>query len=351
MLYIRADANEQIASGHIMRCLSIAEALRETGENSTFLLADKQAAFLLEEKGFPYLCLNTNWRDKEGELPRMLRLIEEHHIETLLVDSYQVTEAYLRKLKQKVTLCYIDDLDTAPELVDVLICYSVTYENMHYGKDYQGDTRLLLGPAYSPLRKEFSGRTAPANCKSGSVFITTGGADTYGVSASFLEACLEFDALGDFEYHVIVGGFYDNALKDRLYELRRQASSIHLYENIQNMADVMGRCDIAVSAGGSTLLELCACGVPTVCFTYADNQIGSASCFQEKAILPYVGDARDNHEGVFTVVKRLRDTVWQLAADSEARKETGEKMQRLVDGFGAMRIAEELRRVAASDAS
>lgn len=343
MLYIRADANEHIASGHIMRCLSIAEALREIGEESTFVVADEQAAFLLEEKGYPYLCLHTDWSDKEGELPGLLRLIEEHHIKTLLVDSYQVTENYLRELKQRVTLCYIDDMDIAPELVDVLICYSITYENMRYGQGYQGDTKLLLGPAYSPLRREFSGRIVPANERAGNVFLTTGGADTYGVSAAFLEACLRHDALSGFEYHVIVGGFYDASLKNRLYELQRQASSIHLYENIRTMAEVMSGCDIAVSAGGSTLLELCACGVPTVCFTYADNQMGSAACFHKKAILQYVGDARENHEGVSIVVERLRDAVWQLADDCKARKEAGKKMQQLIDGSGAMRIARELQ--------
>lgn len=350
MLYIRADANEHIASGHIMRCLSIAEALRELGEESTFLIADRQAAFLLEEKGFPYVCLQTDWQDKEGELPKLLPIIEKQQIKTLLVDSYQVTETYLRELKQRLTLCYIDDLDIAPELVDVLICYSITYSHMSYGNGYRGDTKLLLGPAYSPLRKEFSGRSYPLNDSVGDVFVTTGGADTCQVSAALLCACIKDEILRHYRYHVIVGGFYDEALKETLYALQQKNPRIHLYENIRTMADVMGRCDLAVSAGGSTLLELCACGVPTVCFTYADNQLGSARCFQEQNILRYVGDAREDYQGVSGVVNALQDALRQLAADMSCRETASRTMQQFIDGRGAFRIAREIQCLTASDA-
>lgn len=343
MLYIRADANETIASGHIMRCLSIAQALRELGEESVFLIADKKPIFLLEEKGFPYICLDSDWQDKEGELDTLYAIIARRGITKLLVDSYQITERYMRELKKRVTLCYLDDMDISPEWVDLLICYTVCYRQMGYGSGYQGATELLLGPKYAPLRQEFVGRVCPKSPVVGNIFLTTGGADTYRISEALLRECFRRETTQGLQYHVIVGGFYDDALKTALYGMQREKSNILLYENIRNMAEVMSSCDIAVSAGGSTLLELCACGVPTVSFTYADNQLDVARCFQEQSILRYVGDARETYEGADNIVLHLVDEIQRLAADFSFRLDITQRMQRLVDGKGAMRIADRLQ--------
>lgn len=343
MLYIRADANETIAMGHIMRCLSIAQALRRLGEESTFILSDRKAVFCLEERGYPYICLESDWCNKESELDSLFQIIEEYHIEKILVDSYQVTEKYLRELKQRVKLCYIDDINIMPDLVDVLICYSITYEEMSYGKGYVGKTKLLLGPQYSPLRQEFTNRSPIEHSEIRKVFLTTGGADTYHVSAVFLHTCMNLQDMKKLEFHVIIGGFYDISLKKQLVQLQHKFPNIHLYEHVKNMAEVMSECDIAISAGGSTLLELCACGVPTVCFTYANNQVDGAKFYDKQEIILYAGDVREEYDGVERVIGRLIEKVRKLMIGSQTRKMLSCKMQKLVDGQGADRIANVLR--------
>ena len=66
MVYIRVDMNEQIATGHMMRCLSIADALRDLGEQVTFILADEQAINLLKQRGYDAIVLHTQWNDMDG---------------------------------------------------------------------------------------------------------------------------------------------------------------------------------------------------------------------------------------------------------------------------------------------
>ncbi len=67
MIWIRADANQEVGSGHVMRCLSIAEALRRQGQQVCFLTADERAAGLLEARGMEFKALHSDYRCMEGE--------------------------------------------------------------------------------------------------------------------------------------------------------------------------------------------------------------------------------------------------------------------------------------------
>ena len=68
MLYIRTDMNDKIATGHIMRCLSIANAVREYGEETIFILADEQAVEILKMQQYEYIVLHTKWDQMDSEL-------------------------------------------------------------------------------------------------------------------------------------------------------------------------------------------------------------------------------------------------------------------------------------------
>ena len=110
MVCIRVDMNEQIATGHMMRCLSIADALRDLGEQVTFILADEQAINLLKQRGYDAIVLHTQWNDMDGELQGLSQMIQNEQIEKLLIDSYLVTPQYLAKLSESVKTVYIDDM-------------------------------------------------------------------------------------------------------------------------------------------------------------------------------------------------------------------------------------------------
>ena len=87
--------NNQIATGHVMRCLAIADALRQLDENVIFLLADKEAVPLIESRGFNHIILNTQWDNMDDEIPVILSIIKTKKINKLLIDSYKVTKNYL----------------------------------------------------------------------------------------------------------------------------------------------------------------------------------------------------------------------------------------------------------------
>ena len=95
MLFIRADGNPKIGTGHIMRCLSIAQAAKRQGCPCTFITADHEMTQLLEQQGFRYICLDSEWDHLDLETARMEQLIRQESIQVLLIDSYFVTLDYM----------------------------------------------------------------------------------------------------------------------------------------------------------------------------------------------------------------------------------------------------------------
>ena len=116
-------------------------------------------------------------------------------------------------------------------------------------------------------------------------------------------------------------------------------NNISVYKDIKDICSVMKGCDIAVSAGGTTLAELSACGIPTVCFSIADNQLDGVRAYADKGIMFYAGDVRIDKVGV---VSRVCEGVMQLICDKDIRKRRSIKAKEFVDGLGAMRIAKEI---------
>ena len=165
MIGIRADANNIIATGHMMRCITIARALVMQGESVTFFVADSESEGLLRsfsDEEFQCTVLGTDYRNMESELDILERELRDKEIRIILVDSYQVTTGYFERLSKLCKVAYLDDLAENSYSADVVINYSGYSINMGYDKLYAGvrgfgdhETKLLLGLRYAPLREQF----------------------------------------------------------------------------------------------------------------------------------------------------------------------------------------------------
>lgn len=328
-IFIRTDMNNEIATGHVMRCLSIAEAAAKRGTETVFLLADGEAVELVESRGFRAIVLGTDWKDMDSETDILIRTVEELRIRTVLVDSYQVTEKYLSALRQHARSVYMDDINAFHYPVDALIAYGICSGEMGYEREYP-DIPLYLGCDYVPLRGEFAGlpqKRIPDHA--GRLLILSGGTDPYKI----IENMLRLPELRKFGHIDAVCGRYSDGY-ERLREEWKHDERVHLYQSHDRLADLMLDADIAVSAGGTTLFELCAAGTPTVAYTIADNQLAGTERFAGDGIMGYAGDAR--WDDVFLNTNRLL----MGYADADIRKEKSMRMQKLVDGKGAERIVE-----------
>lgn len=339
MIAIRVDANEAVATGHLMRCLSIAVQIKKRGADCMFITADDGPLGTITANGFKVICLGSSWRELDNETEQLLSVVKDNNISTLLVDSYLVTEKYLSTLSGYAKTAYIDDLNMFRYPVDFLINYSIYYQLFDYASAYRGtDTKLLLGCQYAPLREEFQNLPAfTVNERVSNVMVTTGGADEMNVTGLLLERISGLRLFPGLIIHVVVGRYSNN--DGQLKALAEQNKNIRLYFDVSKMSRLMFDADIAVSASGSTLYELCACGLPAVCFTSADNQLNGAKGFAETGLLLYAGDCRDNGE---KCIEAIIGAVGRLQEDFALRAAMSRGMRNLVDGGGAKRLAEVL---------
>ena len=365
MVVIRADANSKIGMGHVMRCLSVADALLKRGEEVLFVTADDTPVPLLTKKGIPYRVLHTDYADMEAELPKLWNALSElpqgpgvpeaalpQRNIFILVDSYYVTEKYLAALKKRITTIYMDDIYAFSYPVDMLINYNIYGEEMGYEKDAAfADTKLLLGANYVPLREEFSagagyvqsrkelslGAANVTPAEEGGILITTGGSDSFNLAGQLLMEAMKYDALKEKEYHVVSGSL--NPHIGELQALAQKHENIHIHCNVTNMAELMAESEVALSAGGSTLYELCAMGVPVIAFSFAENQERLVQTFVKRGIAQYGGNYRtDRNKMIQNTIAGLE----KLCGDEALKTEYRRKALQLVDGRGAERIAEAL---------
>ena len=332
MIGIRVDVNQVVATGHIKRDIAIALCLKEMGQECVFLSADENCLPYLEPYGFQSVILKSKWDDMEGEIEALKAAIENYGIDSLLVDSYMVTENYMRQLIPHTTVTYFDELGRFGYGCQQLI------NGVLVPPDYSGAPgKALLGPGYVSLRQEFSQLPAKTiRPRIEKLLITSGGTDNYHFCTKFLDFFLKQQKWMQVKVIVAVGEL--SADIDKLKQLYENDERVELHINTSHMAQLMQDADYAVTAGGTTLYEICAAGVSASCYVIGDNQLDIARTFHDKGLVSFAGDFRKNPE------KTLQQILIQVeqAKPEKVRREKSTVLQRLVDGKGAQRIAEAL---------
>ncbi len=340
-LFVRADGNSEIGMGHVMRCLTIADACRQLHMEICFLLADEACADIVREHGFQIRILDTDYRQMESELPQLSQIPSGEEKALLLVDSYQVTGNYLQTLSDILPVIYMDDLGERVWPVQSIVNYNHYATHLPYETWYRSSkTKLLLGSIYAPLRPMFAEAGADYEVRRlvKNILILTGGSDSLRIAEKLAEI-LKSDEI---TLQVVCGPFSHSFR--RLQELEQEwgTERLQVHSNVSDMASLMAACDLAVSAAGSTLYELCAVGVPTISFTFADNQLAGATEFDRIGLIPYAGDFRQEPE---KALREIRRQVERLCADSQIRRTLSCRMREIIDGRGVTRLAEEFGKI------
>lgn len=350
-IWIKANGNETVATGHIRRCMSIADELIKRGMDVEFILSDDDSAHVLrvlsDQDGAVYdaRILHTSFSEPLGDLDVYADIFEDEAPDFFLVDSYYVTPEYMSRLKdlldksgKQTKLGYIDDFNKDDYPVDLLVNYDVSGPEDNYSAKVK-----LLGAEYAPLRPEFGQMDFEIRPRATRVFLSAGGTDPYQIIKSILSEIYEDDSpcrrvldVTGLEAEVIVGTLFDEDYKRELEALAKKHNAITLHGFVNNMPELMRSCDFAVSAGGTTLYELCAVGVPTVVFSMADNQVEFAKGFDKQGAAKYAGDARNDRRLVQKMV------TWGTAAVENPgfRKRMSDKARSIVDGKGTEKIVD-----------
>lgn len=346
MIFFYAEGNPDIGGGHIMRCLSIANVLRIRGQQCAFISSTNHYESVIIAAKHLFIKIDSEYDNPS--LEEVCIVINKYLPEIVVVDSYYVTERFMHGLLEYVhnvtgKLIFIDDLIENAYSCDILINYNAfavdkqeQYICMYSQESGVKEPLFLLGPYYAPLRAEFQNlkkRIPAQNVEN--VLVTTGGADALHFTLDLLREC---GRMGQFNFCFIVGPLSLDRME--IEQESREFDNITIYQNVQDMCGLMRKCDIAISAAGSTLYELCATQTPTITFAMADNQIIGAESFADRSIMIYAGDARDNDRETF--VDMILDLTVDISKRLSERCRMADEMAKLVDGNGSIHICDSI---------
>ena len=171
------------------------------------------------------------------------------------------------------------------------------------------------------------------------ILITTGGGDRDNIAGEILQELCEHSLAGKaVRYHLVVGRFNPN--REKLERYAFEHSEVVLHCDVRDMAGLMASCQLAVTAGGTTIYELSVLGVHFVCFSYAENQEGLTKWLGEHGITGYGGAWHRDLAGTRKAIGSWCLEAWEK---KELRQNAYEAERALIDGQGAARIAEILR--------
>lgn len=335
-VFFRADSNPTIASGHIMRCLSIANQFQKAGVSVCFITADNLSDGMLD--GWDHISLNSKWDNLATELSQMKELLSRYEEKPLLfIDTYSITSDYTEALSQYATVIYLGSKRGYLGHLDYQINYCAKTEPEYYDSLYGCKTKLLLGLKYTPLREEFQNIQDHTKDRVQRVLITTGNTDAFGYVPMILNAIIQEEFSIGIIYDVVVGRMFFH--QEELESLAVRYSNIVLHRNVTRMSDLMKDSDLAITAAGNTILELAAAKVPQITFSMVEEQVRSAKEFEELGMIDYAGEM---YMEPSIVIKNICDSIRKYSSSKEERKALSQIAASYVDGRGCERIVNAL---------
>jgi UDP-2,4-diacetamido-2,4,6-trideoxy-beta-L-altropyranose hydrolase len=337
-LLFRTDASVAIGTGHVMRCLALAQAWQDRGQRAVFAMAESTPALQsrLANERCEVLAISSNAGDA-GDAEQVIALAHQEGAEWIVVDGYRFTAEYQRALKAAgCKILFLDDYGHASQYsADLVMNQNVGASEALYASR-ESYTRLLLGPRYALLRREFTEwrgwkREIAPECRR--LLVMMGGSDPENITARVISALQGFH---DLEVTVVVGG--SNPRLPELTQLvARSGQKITLREDVTNMPELMASADLAVSAAGSTTWELCLMGLPALLIDVAPNQTALAKELNRTGCAVHAGDRSITASAI---AERLQDVL----GSREQRQLLFRRCRTRVDGCGTDRVLSELTR-------
>lgn len=332
-LLIRADATPENGTGHVMRCLALAQGVaRVTGCGVSFLSRLEGAGLgdMIRAVGCRLVELDCSHPDPE-DLGRTLNALGGIRNPWLVLDGYHFDSAYQKAVRRAGhRLLVLDDVQERGQYhADIILNQNIGAEEFQYAAD--PDTLILAGVEYACLRPAFLQARPPVRLapeRAVRLLVTMGGADPTNATLDVVRG-LAAEPVEGLRVQIVLGPA--NPHGEALAEAVR-GSGMELVRGA-DMPALMAVADLAVTATGSTCWELAFMGVPMLGVILAENQAGIGRSLADSGVARTLGWARD-----LRPVDYAR-AVGGLAADVAARRTMIAAGQALVDGNGPGRIA------------
>jgi UDP-2,4-diacetamido-2,4,6-trideoxy-beta-L-altropyranose hydrolase len=338
-ILIRADASAAIGAGHVMRCLALGQAWQDAGGKVVFAMADSTPAILARLAAEN--CAVTSICAAAGSLEDaecLSRLASEISASWIVLDGYSFSSNYCRRMKEtSAKQLFVADNDTEDEFVsDLILNHNLHAKQTMFRRRSSGSV-LLLGPRFALLRREFNAwrgwhRQTPPTVRK--ILVTMGGSDPAGLSEFAIQALQRVRPNG-LEIILVVGGSNPH-IEDLRNRTRKFKGNLRVETDVTNIPELMAWADLAISAAGSTYLEMCMLGLPSIVIDGADNQLPIAHELHGRGGAVHVARGA-------AIVEELALQLETLVNSAQLRAHLSERAAALVDGRGAARVVAAMR--------
>lgn len=359
----RTDASLHIGTGHVMRCLTLANALQATGAQCHFICREHPGNLIVQirQRGFTVSVLPAatealitdelaigaqssyaSWLgvDWATDAAQTKVGVGATTVDWLIVDHYALDARWEQTLRP---LCHqlmvIDDLADRPHDCDLLLDQNLGRDAGDYSQLVPEGCTVLAGPHYALLRPEFAAlRDDSMRCRATPqlkhLLITMGGVDQADATGKVLEALQDCPLPADLRITVVMGPHAPWLERVKLLtKLMPQPTVVKV--NVNNMAQLMADSDLAIGAAGSTSWERCCLGLPSIIGVQAVNQQLIANALE----LSGAAKVFNLNEGV----KPISELIAKVVSDNHSLQNMSISAAAIADGNGVGRVAAQLK--------
>jgi len=348
----RVDASLQIGSGHVVRCLTLANALREKGCKCCFLCREHPGhlvglirshgheVYMLPEVGDAieeHKTAHSAWLGTTQKLDAESsgEFLEKWRPVWLIVDHYALDCAWERQVRRFCqNLLVIDDLADRKHICDMLL--DQNWHGADNGFRYKSlldcGVRQLLGPQYALLTPEYREARLRLEARNGivmEILVFMGGSDINNTTKLILESLFLID-LSDIKIKVVTGINYPHY--EELIADFGGRKNLEILRSVPTLATMMRESDLVIGAGGSTNWERMCLGVPSIVLSVAQNQVEICKLLSRDGYINYLGRANEVDSGV------ICNAVSNLIKQTNLLREQSIRMMKIVDGLGVGRV-------------
>lgn len=320
MRYVfRVDASFQMGTGHIMRCLIIADELKKQnkcksiificrefqGNMIDFILKKgylvqllpsihKNSTEIANPKNNDNPWLGTSWENDAKQTIHILKQFQKP-VDWMIIDHYGIDRRWQKEVKKYVKkIMVIDDLANRSHCCDMILDQNFYHDyNSRYDHLVPKYCIKLLGPNYALLRDEFlitEKKGMDRTNKKRRILISFGGTDPTNETEKTLQAIKKVKANYDLEVDVVVGK--GNPHKEKIKSIC-DSEGFRFFCQVNNMAQLMADADLAIGAGGISIYERLYMGLPSITISTADNQTKALNDLGKEGYVYYLGESKD----------------------------------------------------------
>lgn len=356
----RTDSSLQIGSGHVMRCLTLADELRQRGADIMFVCREHPGNMigLIEAKGYPVVRLaqaEAEYAEAPEDLAHAAWLgvsWQQDAVETmvalgdsmpqwLIIDHYAIDHRWEKLLRPQVgKIMVIDDLADRLHDCELLLDQNFGRTADAYGSLVPEGCNLLLGAQYALLRPEFAAlREYSLNRRKNPSFnqllVTMGGVDKDNVTGDILNALKDCQLPDNFRIKVVMGPTAPWLVSVR-QQAKKLAWDVDVKVNVKDMAQIMADSDLTIGAAGSTSWERCCLGLPSLVVCLAENQREVICALEKKGValtLDIKALQKDGAPVLWSKLVLLKEELTTFTAVSAG----------VTDGYGAQKVSQWVR--------